>query len=64
MKTLAGPDTDIDESISAFRVRGAMSGGTFQSLVALLEEVPAEKAMYAFADHGLNTGVSCSLHDI
>lgn len=57
LKALAGPETDIDESITAFKVKGAMSGGTLQTLIALLEEVPREKAMYASTDHALNTGM-------
>ena len=60
LKALAGPDASIDESISAWKVKGAgLSGGTFQTLIADIEEVPRDKFIWAHQDWALSTGTMC-----
>jgi hypothetical protein len=57
LKTLAGPDTEIDTSISAFKVAGALSGGTFASFLTAVEQVPRYKIHLAHQDWALSTHI-------
>lgn len=56
LKAFAGPDSAVDESVSAFKVKGGMSGGTLQTLIAMLEEVPREKLVAGHRAYALSTG--------
>ncbi len=58
LKALSGSDTDIEESVSAFKLAGTISGGTVQSILSAVTEVPREKMRIAMLDHALSTGQS------
>ncbi|KAG8220493.1 Saccharopine dehydrogenase-domain-containing protein [Butyriboletus roseoflavus] len=55
LKAFAGPSTTVDMSTSAWKLRGAgISGGTFASILAYLEEVPQRKFEAARRDFALS----------
>ncbi|TFK50768.1 hypothetical protein OE88DRAFT_1630334, partial [Heliocybe sulcata] len=53
LKSLVGPDADIDHTISAFELHGGLSGGTLSSLLTALEEVPKPELQLALEDYSL-----------
>ncbi|KAI0343620.1 NAD-P-binding protein [Trametopsis cervina] len=55
LKTLVGPDSEIDSSISAFDVKGSVSGGTFSTIINTFEEVPPYKLQLGMQDWALST---------
>ncbi|PSS06495.1 hypothetical protein PHLCEN_2v3697 [Hermanssonia centrifuga] len=57
LKALSGSDTDIEESVSAFKLAGTISGGTVQSILSAVTEVPREKMRIAMLDHALSTAL-------
>ena len=56
LKAVAGSDTAIDNSTTAWDVRGGLSGGTLHTSIAGLEEVPKEKLQASFRDYVLSPG--------
>ncbi|KAI0686268.1 Saccharopine dehydrogenase-domain-containing protein [Cytidiella melzeri] len=58
LKTLAGADTEIDTSITAFNVKGGLSGGSFNTFFTAVEQVPRYKMQIGHTDWALSTHVS------
>jgi hypothetical protein len=61
IKSLAGLDSSVDESLSAFKLKGGISGGTFASAFSLIEEVPKEHRDGAAMDYAISPGLT-SMH--
>ncbi|GJE97550.1 saccharopine dehydrogenase-domain-containing protein [Phanerochaete sordida] len=57
LKKVAGPEATIDESVSGFRLKAAISGGSFQTLISMLEEVPLAKLRRAMQNWSLSTAI-------
>jgi hypothetical protein len=64
LKALAGPETSIDESLSAFEVKGGVSGGTMQTAISALEEVPRYKLALGHQDYALMTGMCATMNNV
>jgi short subunit dehydrogenase-like uncharacterized protein len=56
LKAVVGPDTAIESSTSAWRLRSGISGGTLQTAMSALEEVPREKFERSMKDYILSPG--------
>jgi len=61
LKAVVGLDTAIDNSTSAWDVRGAVSGGTLGTAAASMEEVPKAKLEASMKDYSLSPG-ECPLN--
>ena len=55
LKALAGPGTEIDTSITAFDVSGAISGGTLSTFITAIEQVPRYKLQIYHKDCAMST---------
>lgn len=51
-----GPDTAIENSTSAFKIRGGISGGTLSTMMVSLEEVPKSVLKRSMQDYALSPG--------
>ena len=58
LKGIAGPDTAIENSTSAWEMRGGVSGGTLHTSMAALEEVPRATLEASMKDYVLSPGKS------
>ncbi|KDQ56275.1 hypothetical protein JAAARDRAFT_59177 [Jaapia argillacea MUCL 33604] len=58
LKAAAGPDACIDESTTAFKIKGGISGGTIASMFTMLEEVPPHIVKAARQDFAISTSVT------
>ncbi|KAF8840367.1 NAD(P)-binding protein [Paxillus ammoniavirescens] len=55
LKAFVGPSATVDKSTSAWKLRGSgISGGTFSSILTMLEDIPGEKAKAARRDFALS----------
>jgi len=54
LKGIAGPDTAIENSTSAWEMRGGVSGGTLHTSMAALEEVPRATLEASMKDYVLS----------
>jgi short subunit dehydrogenase-like uncharacterized protein len=54
LKELGGPDAEMGESTTAFKMRGGISGGTLASAIAAFESVPREKLRAASMSYALS----------
>lgn len=57
LKAAAGTDATIDQSISAYNMKFSMSGGSFQTFISILEEVPLVKLRWAMQNWALSTAI-------
>ncbi|KZT27107.1 hypothetical protein NEOLEDRAFT_1155173 [Neolentinus lepideus HHB14362 ss-1] len=57
LKSVAGPEANIEGVITAFVLQGGLSGGTLSSLLTALEEVPKEDLQRALEDYSLSTAI-------
>ncbi|EKM53778.1 uncharacterized protein PHACADRAFT_260290, partial [Phanerochaete carnosa HHB-10118-sp] len=57
LKALAGPEANIDSSITAFKLKGTISSGSFQTFVSAFEDVPLQKLREALRDWALSTAI-------
>jgi short subunit dehydrogenase-like uncharacterized protein len=58
LKAVAGPDVAIENSTSAWDIRGGISGGTLGTTIASWEEVPKAKLEASMKDYVLSPGES------
>ena len=49
-KSVLGPSAYIEDSISLYRLKGGVSGGTLASTITAIEDVPKEITTEAFKD--------------
>lgn len=58
LKALAGPDAEIEESISAFELPAEISGGSYATMLCAMSEVPRNMLQAGQRDYALSTGIS------
>jgi len=51
VKAVLGPETSIEDSLTAYDVRGGFSGGSADSIMSLVEDVPRETLIKSAADY-------------
>ena len=53
VKSVLGPKTSVEDSVTAYDVRGGFSGGSTGSTVSSFEGVPKEKLTRSVTDYAL-----------
>lgn len=53
VKSVLGPRTSIEDSVTAYDVKGGFSSGSANSIMALIEDVPREKLVKSAMDYAL-----------
>jgi short subunit dehydrogenase-like uncharacterized protein len=59
VKAVLGPGTSIEDSVTAYDVRGGFSGGSTDSIISSVEGVPRETLVRSTADYVLRHRKSC-----
>lgn len=57
LKALAGPDAEIEESISSFELPAEISGGSYATMLCAMNEVPRAMLQAGQRDYALSTGL-------
>lgn len=57
LKTVIGPDTAIELSTSAWKIKGGVSGGTLGTIIAALEDVQQAELEASTKDFALSPGM-------
>lgn len=64
LKTLVGPDSEIEDSVTAVKMKGGMAGGSLATVIALMEEVPKNVREMSSRAYSLSPSTrSLSFHD-
>lgn len=53
VKSVLGPKTSIEDSVTAYDVKGGFSGGSTDSIMSLVEDVPRETLVKSVTDYVL-----------
>lgn len=54
LKAFAGPDSEIENSVSAVEMKGGVAGGTLSTITTMMEEVPKNKLALARRQYSLS----------
>jgi short subunit dehydrogenase-like uncharacterized protein len=57
LKSIAGLEAEIDSSVTAYRIKGGVSGGTVATMLMHMDDVPKEKLISSSQDHALSPGM-------
>lgn len=53
VKSVLGPKASIEDSVTAYDVKGGFSGGSTDSIISFVEDVPRETFIKSMADYVL-----------
>ena len=53
VKAVLGPETSIEDSVTAYDVKGGFSGGTTDFIMSLVEDVPSQTFTSSVKDYAL-----------
>lgn len=59
VKAVLGPQTSIEDSVTAYDVQGGFSGGSTDSIISFVEDVPRKTLMKSAADYVLRQREFC-----
>lgn len=59
VKSVLGPGTSIEDSVTAYDVKGGFSGGSTDSIMSFIEDVPRETLIRSVADYALRYRKLC-----
>ena len=59
VKSVLGPETSIEDSVTAFDVKGGFSGGSAGAIVSFVEDVPRERLIASLGDYVLRYRELC-----
>jgi len=61
VKSVLGPRTSIEDSVTAYDVKGGFSGGSTDSIMSFVEDVPRETLVKSVTDYVLRHRELCDL---
>jgi len=59
VKSVLGPETSIEDSVTAYDIKGGISGGSVDSVMSSIEEGPCETITEPVRDYALRYRESC-----
>ncbi|THH17089.1 hypothetical protein EW146_g3650 [Bondarzewia mesenterica] len=54
LKTVVGPDTEIEDSVMGVKMKGGVAGGTLATMMTMIEEVPKNRLALAHRQYSLS----------